>query len=715
MIKSSPIRSNKLFKSDLNHNSPNREQNNSKIIERLEAQKHSDKLSLADLFIGDEAVTQIASFLKLNNSFKSIELRGNNISGSGFGIVCEALKGFRNLETISAEWNNIGSDISGIQIMNTLIRKSPSITTIDLRNNKIGPNFGPYLAETLKESSYLQTLDLRWNELGNEGGRPIINVLSSMKNKIHVDLSGNKISEELFAELTNPSSSPLLNPNFTLSKVQPSATKSDIYYRAPLNTVHKQTISTIFNEPLPIKNTIYQTPIIQQATMIQQAPIAYQTPLLTKSTPSRDISLKMVPRQSYRPDLDLKEIQMRYEIEAREVQEKYEHHIEAHVKMSEALVNIEAQLFDEKNHSISLEHNLEDCRRQLDLEIRTRTDIERRCSQLNSEVEQRDYAISELENTVRIFQQDLDRTIGDNERLKDELGRTREDSSCRIRQIEQELTHEIQNLSNELQNMKRHEERMSIDHQTKIIELNRDWDNKLRAHESQFMEMEDVIRQLENEITGLSGHIQSLKREKEESLIHQERIIKEAENNKFQVSIRALEGKLKQLEEIRDMNTRKNHDLSIELQRTQKDLGDFRMVSDSEIKKFRYEIEDYKNQIVQLTSALNKIKADVFDKENIIKRMEEAVYHFEKEIQHNKDIHNEQLQRLMIEHDKDVARWEQTEQNLNLKVIDMERMYKNSLAELHQAQNEYNRLSDILQGNVSQAISRTLLEYKGKS
>jgi hypothetical protein len=69
-------------------------------------QKTSPTLQLNDLFIGDEGNLEmsilgcvvLAEFLKTNDSYTALELKGNNITGQGISSLCEYISQSRILK-----------------------------------------------------------------------------------------------------------------------------------------------------------------------------------------------------------------------------------------------------------------------------------------------------------------------------------------------------------------------------------------------------------------------------------------------------------------------------------------------------------------------------------------------------------------------------------------------------------------------------------------
>lgn len=91
---------------------PNRP--NQKLLDILQEQRVHGHIDLNDKYIGDEGASLLANFLRQNTHVKTLLLRGNKITSSGFASICAALSLNSNLTKLSAEWNDIGLDSKGL-------------------------------------------------------------------------------------------------------------------------------------------------------------------------------------------------------------------------------------------------------------------------------------------------------------------------------------------------------------------------------------------------------------------------------------------------------------------------------------------------------------------------------------------------------------------------------------------------------------------------
>jgi len=166
------------------------------LLAHLEASKDSTALSLAYASVGDEGCNSIARYIRENVLLKTIDLRGNNIRADGLVVLAHALRSGTNIVSVCLKWNHVGSHERGIQALCDVLKGNNSISHLDLRNNKIGPECGRLLAEMLKENSTLTHFDLSWNDLGVEGGKALLGGIQANHALVDCQLSGNRVAED---------------------------------------------------------------------------------------------------------------------------------------------------------------------------------------------------------------------------------------------------------------------------------------------------------------------------------------------------------------------------------------------------------------------------------------------------------------------------------------------------------------------------------------
>lgn len=98
---------------------------NQKLLDILQEQRVHGHIDLNDKYIGDGGASILANFLRQNTHIKSLLLRGNKITSSGFASICAALTLNSNLSKLSAEWNDIGVDSKGLSALYEYVKKTP--------------------------------------------------------------------------------------------------------------------------------------------------------------------------------------------------------------------------------------------------------------------------------------------------------------------------------------------------------------------------------------------------------------------------------------------------------------------------------------------------------------------------------------------------------------------------------------------------------------
>lgn len=170
-----------------------------KLQTKLKLLTETDSLSLADSFIGDAGCLVLARFVKEKTGVKTLDLRGNNIGAEGMKTVAGLLKPPTALEDLNLEWNNAHL---GLAPLAEALATNSTLQTLDLRNNKLGPEASAQLARALATNTTLQKLDLRWNDLGLEGVKPFISLLEARQSGLkQLELSGNKAPEDAIRQV----------------------------------------------------------------------------------------------------------------------------------------------------------------------------------------------------------------------------------------------------------------------------------------------------------------------------------------------------------------------------------------------------------------------------------------------------------------------------------------------------------------------------------
>jgi hypothetical protein len=222
------------------------------LLAHLDASRDSTALSLAYASIGDEGCNAVARFMRENVMLKQLDLRGNNIRADGLVVLAHALRNNANLGSFCMKWNHVGSHQRGVQAFCDVIKENKSVTHVDFRNNKIGPECGAVFASMLKENNTITHIDLSWNDLGAEGGKALLEGIQMNHSVIDCQLSGNRIAEDTLHAIAyilrrNRTSAPLsavaYKENATVSSAPPPS------QAAPMSTSRELDLGATAPQP----------------------------------------------------------------------------------------------------------------------------------------------------------------------------------------------------------------------------------------------------------------------------------------------------------------------------------------------------------------------------------------------------------------------------------------------------------------------------------
>lgn len=88
----------------------------------------------------------------------SLDLRGNGIRETGLVSLASFVAANDTLRTLCLEWNSAGLFDRGMEALVEALKDNHSLTSLDLRNNKIGPDGGVALGHMLSQNLTLASL-----------------------------------------------------------------------------------------------------------------------------------------------------------------------------------------------------------------------------------------------------------------------------------------------------------------------------------------------------------------------------------------------------------------------------------------------------------------------------------------------------------------------------------------------------------------------------
>ncbi|KAF5838112.1 hypothetical protein DUNSADRAFT_3362 [Dunaliella salina] len=203
------------------------------VCEALQTDVNVKSLDLANNFLNDLAAQAIASLIKSDSGIQSINLAGNNIGPQGAAAICKALSAPScHLQALSLSSNPLetplpsgaGADTVTLSLAHMLacnssltelglskhrmvdsqletlvsygLLRNKSITSLDLRANRLSGFSGPQLERLLSEAPHVSSMNLASNMLGDSGALALARTMPYCSWLRMLDLRGNNISEQ---------------------------------------------------------------------------------------------------------------------------------------------------------------------------------------------------------------------------------------------------------------------------------------------------------------------------------------------------------------------------------------------------------------------------------------------------------------------------------------------------------------------------------------
>lgn len=155
------------------------------------------QLSLADCMLLEEGMKAVLLGLCSNRTVTSLDLKGNNMRGSGAEAVGRLLRHNHHVKNLCLEWNSLGLLPDKFALLAEGLAVNTSLKRLDLRNNQINHAGAKYLASAIKRNGYLEKLDLRWNNLGLMGCRAIQESVQYNKSLNQLQLAGIGVAADI--------------------------------------------------------------------------------------------------------------------------------------------------------------------------------------------------------------------------------------------------------------------------------------------------------------------------------------------------------------------------------------------------------------------------------------------------------------------------------------------------------------------------------------
>ncbi|CAM4706344.1 unnamed protein product [Leuciscus chuanchicus] len=154
------------------------------------------EIILSDCMLSEEGAKLLLNGLCSNTTVKVLDLKGNNMRGTGAEALGQLLVRNKTLRRLVLEWNALGMWEEGFSIFCEGLASNTSLTQLDLRNNQMNHQGATELCVALKRNSTLQELDVRWNNMGLLGGRSLLEAMQQNRTLLKLEMAGNNIPSD---------------------------------------------------------------------------------------------------------------------------------------------------------------------------------------------------------------------------------------------------------------------------------------------------------------------------------------------------------------------------------------------------------------------------------------------------------------------------------------------------------------------------------------
>jgi chromosome segregation ATPase len=465
--------------------------------------------------------------------------------------------------------------------------------------------------------------------------------------------------------------------------------------------------SSTYAPPTHVASTtkVFHSPAVTHVREVLHRPAT--PPMIEKRVSSTLVRKNNVPLGGA-----LMDIKRRYEDEARQVQQNYEVDFNNHANLVETIEELRILLEDERRRNIDLENKYNGCVNELEKERRLRADFEHENKVLREELRKADGIISDAELRMSRLQGDNFRLDTENKSLRNEIHRLTDVFNLKLRDMEDQYMMQVSDLTGEVDRLRNLLEQQRIDYENRLADLDRDWATKYGRLQEVLREKERLIAELEAELRKLSDYITQLKIEYEEEMRRQISIARDEELHNFHAAVKNLEGRLKNTENDRDVLVRKNQDLVRELHAKERQLQDTRLHLEGEIARLKAEVNDLRTQVTALIAANEKLKVDLVARDSTINRLDSECINIERELNRLKEIHGQEINRLVNDQLNERRRWEEAEKMLKTRLIELERLVKALEGENIKLKTDIERIKQHVSGNVNRTIFQTFVDYE---
>jgi len=453
-----------------------------------------------------------------------------------------------------------------------------------------------------------------------------------------------------------------------------------------------------------------------QKVNAMSASTAYKTSTSFYNTNHPNVAKPMLSSAMFKAsaahlDETLRDIKRRYEDEAKHVQQNYELDYNNHLNLVKTVEELEILLEEERRRNFELETKYNGAVIELDKEKRLRIDYEQEITVLKEELRRADIINSESELKIARLNQDIAHLDSENKALRVELHRLTDLYNARVRDTEERYLIQVRDLTSEIEKLRLNLDQQRSEYESRLRDLDREGGIRYAKLDEKLRDRERTIAELEAELRKMADHISHLKIQYEEEIRRQIALVREDEQHRYHIALKTLEGKMQQVQDERDLLIRKNQELIRDVHLRERQIQDIRIQFEAEAARLKNDINELRNQVSLLNSTGDKLRNELNARDSTIHRLESEVGNLEREQQRLKDIHTQELNRLLNDQNNERRRWDEAERVLQAKISELERIIRSLESENSKLRTDLEKLKEQITGNVHRTIFQTFVDY----
>ncbi|CAK94313.1 unnamed protein product (macronuclear) [Paramecium tetraurelia] len=559
------------------------------------------------------------------------------------------LEQLKNAQRIDLSEMYIGDD--GARLLSNYVKNNKNLKCLVLRGNNITAQGFLDIVTALRGCPLLKILSLEWNQIGSDGVgiETLAGFLVSNKSLQHIGLSNNKLTGDQIEPLANA-----LRQNTTLLSL-------DLRW----NSLGKKGGEFLLSAVGDNKAILYLD--LNGAEIIQQDQEAIED-ILEQHRASNPIQKDRI--------LSIDE----------DVVEEEEPMISGLAGAS-VVQHLEQMLEQERIHTMHIKQRME---RELD-ELMRRDKADTRL-------------LEELDAKTRQLESDNRASLYQIEKLRDEYQLMERQQEDVTRSMEEKIR-QNEFILNELEKKHRTNlDRALNENNFRARDLVRDWENRCRSVEDRSRQLEQENRILEEELRSLQERQIQLQLTYDQELRDLGRRIQEEEYQKYHIVSTTLDAKIRAMEEARDLIIKRNADAAREYdERILNGKQEVQVLYD-ELERLKNQNKDFIRQNQELRQKCDSLKQQAKVKESAVEKYESEINTLNAQIEQKRKMQSDSLNQLLNEQKIDRQAWENERIQQTERIHSLEKALRESHAENTRLRQEYQRLGELLQFNVSNAL-----------